>query len=123
MIEDCDAHGRRNSFLVNKSVVIYIKHSTKRLSPWSFTFNRDHMYELVELARLGDCFIVLVCGIDGNAVVSLKALTALLNGCESKSAFVRVSRKRNSMYAVYGPDGKLERQVARGLGPVVQAID
>jgi len=61
-----DRAGRINTFIVNESVAVYVKHSGARMPPWSFTFHQDHLTELAELLRkYPDSFVVLVCGSDG----------------------------------------------------------
>ena len=121
-IEDCDEQGRKNSFLINDKVSIYIKHSRKRLTPWIFTFHKGHLVELERLAIYDNCFVVLVCGTDGNLALTIDEIVQLFNGCSSSSAFLRVVRHRNTMYEIFGPDGCLKRRVPRGLKRITQEI-
>ena len=44
-----DQLGRIDSFKINRSVAVHIKHSEKRMSPWQFTFSRDNVEELIGL--------------------------------------------------------------------------
>ena len=50
-IEPRDNHGRPNTFILNSKVGVYIKHSTKRLSPWTYTFTKEHLSEVQALCE------------------------------------------------------------------------
>ena len=57
----------KNSFMLNGNKVgIYIKHSKKVISPWRFTFLKEHQEEFVEMAKLCNnafLFLISVCSI------------------------------------------------------------
>jgi hypothetical protein len=46
--------GRINSYRLNMTTAVHIKHSTKRLPPWLFTFAGDEIRELVQLRTSAD---------------------------------------------------------------------
>ena len=121
-IEASDDLGRVNSFLVNKRIAIYLKHSAKRLPPWQFTYFPEHIDELTRLRERADSVWLLnVCGQDGVVAVSLEEFTSI-NRDVGETAFVRVDRGRNTMYRVNGNAGKLAKTKRRGLHCVVEQL-
>lgn len=53
----------RSAYVVNDRVGLYMKYSTKRLSPWTFEFAPEHALELDGLRQVVDTvWLVLVCG-------------------------------------------------------------
>lgn len=102
-----------NCYLVNEKSCIYLKHSTKRISPWSFTFQREHMVEIASLCNQNkNLFVVLICSDDGVCCLSYDELAQVIFfGSISQSKFVRVSRSPREKYAVSGSDGKLKHKI------------
>jgi len=50
------------SYVVNKNIGLFIKHSTKRMSPWRFSFMQEHQDEILRMKnKLGEVFLLLVC--------------------------------------------------------------
>lgn len=119
-----DAHGVVNSFVIGGKVGLYIKHSTKRMSPWTFGFTEDHM---AELALLSDCttenFVCLVCGYDGFLTLNMAEVRQLMDTKSSdRSLSIHVKRRKHHNYAV-GGRSKLERTKPQGFPTeMLQAI-
>jgi hypothetical protein len=68
------------AYVANDTVGIYIKHSAKRMTPWRFTFMKEHQEEIDLLkSNLAKVFLVLVCGDDGVACLSFSELKQLLD--------------------------------------------
>ena len=115
-----DDSGRVDSFSLEKTA-FQIKYSTKRLSPWNFSFTTDQLFEIAGLARkYGSVWMLLVCGVDG--VVSLRA-KEFLSITESRPGGVcsiRVTRSRNSMYRVSGNARELPFAKPRGVDELVE---
>ncbi len=44
--------GRVNAYVLNDSIGLFIKHSSKRLPPWSFTFHLEQVADLLDLELL-----------------------------------------------------------------------
>jgi len=110
-----DPSGRVDAFCIEEAA-FQVKHSSKRLSPWQFTYTPETLAELAELRRTFDpVWVFLVCGQDGVVGLSLKELTSIVQVGESSTAWVRVSRSRNSMYRVGGTLGELPRAKSRGV--------
>ena len=117
-----DRSGRVDTFSI-EGAAFQIKHSSKRLSPWQFTYLPEN---LTALSALSDSFrpiwVFWVCGVDGVVGVSFHDLSRIIprNGDIPES--VRVSLSRNSMYRVSGPLGSLRRAVSRGVHPFLKAV-
>lgn len=122
-IEPWDESGRVNSFCLNGRTALHIKHSSKRLPPWQFTFNEDAMAEINGLIESHPSFcLALVCGFDG--VVSLTAadFRSATDAEEVTTKFIRVDRDRNTMYRVFGNSGKLGSAKPRGVATVLDEV-
>src|SRR5436190_774302 len=73
-----DRSGRIDCFVV-EGAAFQIKHSSKRLSPWQFTYPAEQLEELFELSReFSKIWIMLVCGIDGIVAITLSELKAIV---------------------------------------------
>jgi hypothetical protein len=93
-----------------------MKHSTKRLSPWQFTFNAENMDEISALSKPEkQIFFVLICGVDGFVVLSHQDFLSINASDLNKTRFVRISRGRGTMYKVSGAGGELLRKMPRGF--------
>src|SRR5882672_882988 len=63
--------GRINAFVLNGRVGLYVKHSSKRMSPWRFSFTIEQVADLLDLeTRYPDSFIAFVCESDGIVTLS-----------------------------------------------------
>ena len=119
-----DAHGVVNSFIINQNVGLYIKHSAKRLSPWLFGFNENHITELNLLfEHTEQSFVCLVCEYNGFLTLSLEEFQQLMDAKETgRSLSIQVKTRKRHMYAVGGRN-KLERTKRRGFSEdLLQAI-
>jgi hypothetical protein len=118
-IEAVDDLGRINTFIVNRRIGIYIKHSSKRLPPWQFTYQADHVAEVERLSKRSDSvWLVHACGQDGLAALSYADFIAINPMHAETTSFVRVDRERNTMYRVNGTGAKLRRPKRRGLDEI-----
>ena len=115
-IKAYDAHGIVNSFLVNGLVGLYIKHSSKRMTPWMFSFTEDNFTELQILRGAAGCvFICLVCGHDGFLTISMEELECLSDKKQSDNSLnIHVKRRKRHMYTVGGRD-RLKSSKSRGF--------
>ena len=59
------------AYVVDGSTGVYIKYSSKRLSPWRFSFQKRHRDKIQEMKeKLGETFLLLVCNDDGVVVLA-----------------------------------------------------
>lgn len=115
--------GRISAFAINGRVGLFIKHSTKRLSPWRFTFTIDQAADLLDLERkLPQSFAVFVCGDDGLLTLDIGRLHQIVTFQESEHAWVRVDRSPRSQYSVYGNRAELPFKVANGTSQIQQTL-
>lgn len=115
-----DFHGRPDAFVINGDVGVMIKHSTARLTPWFFSFAKEHIAEfhaLREGARI--CFIVFVCGEDGFVCVRERDLSGLFALATGDAVSVRVDRRPRRMYRVSSSGNSLDRKVPKGVEDIV----
>jgi hypothetical protein len=105
----CDFHGRPDAYVFNGRVGLLIKHSTKRISPWIFTFSKEHVAELCSLRQVTKiCFVGFVCGDDGFVCVRDTDFVPILSPTESDLASVRIDRRVKEMYRVSSSGNELD---------------
>jgi hypothetical protein len=117
-----DLSGRKDAFCLGGGA-FQIKHSSKRLSPWQFTYLPENFAELAELRNTFDpVWVFLVCGIDGVVGLSLDELVSISQVGERGATWIRVTRSRGSMYRVAGTVGELPRAKARGVQAFIEEL-
>lgn len=106
-------------YLVNDRSCIYLKHSTKRLSPWQFTFLAEHLSEIVDIhGQQNALFVVLVCNDDGICCLDYREVMRLiLVGNMEQPKWIRITRSPRQKYAVSGSDGRLEYKIGNSDYP------
>jgi hypothetical protein len=114
--------GRIAAFVVNGRLGIYVKHSSKRMSPWRFTFTIEQAADLLDLeAKYPESFLVFVCESDGLVTLSFAELHDLVDFTQSDNAWVSISRPPRAQYHLAGNRGELDRKVSRGIGMILDA--
>tara|TARA_R110002110_G_scaffold51005_5_gene150277 strand:+ start:2369 stop:2812 length:444 start_codon:yes stop_codon:yes gene_type:complete len=122
-IEPRDNHGRPNTFILNSKVGVYIKHSTKRLSPWTYTFTKEHLSEVQALCEyVSTVYTCFICGDDGIGCVPIEGIISILGPAESDQAWIRFERRSNKMYRVSGANGELPNKLARGVDAITNSL-
>ncbi len=107
-----------SSYVINDVAGLYIKHSTKRVSPWRFTFSKAHQDEIFEMYEtFGEVFAAFVCHHDGVAVLNFEELKQILDENHEDSEWVSVARRRRGQYTVAGTDGKLSFKITQKTCP------
>jgi hypothetical protein len=115
--------GRISAFVVNSRVGVYIKHSSKRMSPWRFSFSIEQAADLLDLAvKFPTSFVVLVCESDGLVTLDCLRLHEIVSFQETENAWVRVERPPRAQYDVGGNKGDLGNKLPKGLGPILDAL-
>jgi len=96
------------SYIVNGSIGIFIKYSSKRMTPWRFTFKKEHQEEIELMKKkLDDVFLVLVCNDDGVVCLSYSELKQILDNQYKDIEWISAARNKREMYAIKGSDGSL----------------
>ena len=107
-----------SSYILNDDFGIFIKYSTKRLSPWRYSFLKEHQDEIKKMAdELGKVFILLVCNNDGVVCLSYKELKQILNANHEETEWISATRRRREHYMIKGTDGKLKFKIGPGDFP------
>lgn len=104
-------------YVVNSSVFVFLKYSTKARSPWGFGLTNDELPRLISLASQYNRVVLgLICGGDGVCAVDWKQLISLLG---DKPGWISVRRNFNERYGVSGPAGGLDRKVSLQSWPLL----
>ena len=99
-------------YLLDDEIALYVKHSTKRLTPWRFTFHTDHVQELSQILQKHEiCFLVLICGRDSIAVIDKDEISRLLPIASPSISWVSVQTSHNTSLTVEGSSGVLKRKL------------
>ena len=108
-----------SSYIVNDQIGIFVKYSTKRMSPWQFTFEKKHCDELFGMMNnLRAVFLVLVCWDDGIVCLNSKECESLLDKALDKPQSLSVSRRPREKYRVdSGRNEKLKYKIADNQFP------
>jgi hypothetical protein len=102
------------SYIINESKGVYIKYSTKRLSPWRFSFQKRHHEKILEMRRdLGEVFVVLVCNDDGAVVLTFEEFQQVVTSDSDTGQWISAARNRGEMYLIKGSEGKLAFKIGK----------
>lgn len=100
------------SYVIDGRVGLYIKYSAKRLTPWTFTFNKEHQDEILAMRNsLENVFILFVCNDNGIACLDFDELKIVLNEVHEEIEWVRIARRKRHEFAISGKDGELDFKV------------
>lgn len=115
--------GRIAAFVINARIGLYVKHSSKRMSPWRFTFTIEQAADLLDLeAKYPDSFMVFVCETDGLVTLPVSELHEIVDFQQSENGWVSIARPPRSQYVVTGNKGELPRRVPRGIAVVFETM-
>lgn len=118
-----DFHGRPDAYILNGEVGLLIKHSAARLTPWIFTFSKEHLDELRSLRAITKvCFVGFVCDEDGFVCVRDADLVSILTPTDSELASLRIDRPPRKMYRVSCSGYELDGKLAGGVEGIVAEI-
>lgn len=106
-------------YVINNRVGLYIKHSTKRITPWSFSIQKDHKQEFLQMAEdLKEVFLILVCGDDGIVTLRSGDLWTIINR-GAQTEWISIIRTPRKEYTVKGPNGVLDHKVGKSDFPKI----
>lgn len=106
------------SYIVNNSIGIYIKYSSKRMSPWRFSFQKEHQDEILEMKnKLGEVYTIFVCNDDGIVCLGFDELKQVLDNQHDIVEWVSIARGPKEKYEVKGHDGKLRFKIGNSDFP------
>jgi hypothetical protein len=123
MLRPYEKQGRINAFIVNGKIGIFIKHSAKRMSPWSFTFTLEQVSDLLDLTTdYPDTFVIFVCDDDGIVTLKVSDFYAIVNLQDTDKAWIRIERPPRTQYAVSGNRAELPFKVPTGILQVLETL-
>lgn len=106
------------SYVVNETIGIYIKHSAKRMTPWRFTFKKEHQKEIDLLkSNFKNVFLILVCNDDGVVCLSYSELKRILDTQHDPIEWISATRHKREMYSVKGSNGELDFKIGQNDFP------
>jgi hypothetical protein len=102
------------SYVVNDSIGIYIKYSSKRMTPWTFTFKKEHQEEIdLMKSSFKNVFLILVCNDDGVVCISYSELKEILDNQHDPIEWISATRHKREMYSVKGSNGELDFKIGQ----------
>ena len=110
--------GSNASYVLNGTTAIYIKYSSKRMTPWRFTFRSEHQAEIDLLkSKFDKVFLLLVCNDDGVVCLSYTELRQLIDNQHEPIEWISATRHKREMYAVKGSNGELDFKIGKNDVP------
>jgi len=110
-----DGKGHAGWFTCDNALVL-LKYSTKRLSPWQFTFLPGQLSGLATLrAQHESVWVVCVCGVDGILALSWEEVNILIDVHSADIGWIKAARSRSTQYRVVGSSGALRYRKAMGV--------
>jgi hypothetical protein len=103
-------------FLLNQSLLVLLKYSTKGRSPWGFTFVAEEQALLLKKSARNDIVLGLVCGGDGVAALTYDAYLTIASP-RTSAVHISCYRQHGEHYGLNGPDGVLDRKVPPSMWP------
>jgi len=108
-----------SSYIVDDKIVIYIKYSQKRISPWTFSFSKVHIEELKKIKEdKSSLFIILLCNDDGICCLNFQEFSNIISiENENFPKWIKAQRQHGEKYAVSGSDGDLKYKIGNSDFP------
>ena len=100
------------------SLGLFLKHSQKRISPWRYTFTKEHQNEIIDLFETCDnVFILLIASQKGIAVINKSLYEELLDENIDESEWISLSRKHNENFRIRSKDKNKKDTLAKNCFP------
>jgi hypothetical protein len=101
-------------YILNSKIALFIKHSTKRIAPWRFSFAPEHLLVYFELQeKYQHIFVVLVCGNDSVAVINANQFSKLIDVHSLENSWISVTTSHNTSMQVEGSFGALKTKLLK----------
>ncbi len=116
LLDNCELKIRKHdyfsAYIINDKAY-YIKYTTTRISPWTFTFSESHIAEIVSLrSTFEEVFVVLICNDDGVCCLNFDEFRTVI-AVENMNfpKWIKAIRQKREKYSVSGSDGKLSYKI------------
>lgn len=124
MIDELVEEGRLSSYILNDKFGLKIKHSTHRLSPWSFTFTNANMLEILDLRdRCDEVYVVFVGSHLGMVCLTIEEMLEIGDPGGSGQLWIRIDRSRGKWFSVFGAKGQLTSKKPNGLNGLIATLE
>lgn len=101
-------------YIFNKTIGAYITYNSKRMSPWTFSFEPKHVKSIFELfERQNDGFVILVCGFETTAVIHKSEIELLLPKQSNSNSSITIRTGHDRKLTVSGTAGELKGKIAK----------
>lgn len=103
----------RSAYVLDERAGLYLKYSSKRMSPWAFSFSSEHQEEIALIANAFESvFVGLICGTDGIACLDHSEYKRLLDDNVRPVEWVRATRHAREKYTLTGSDSVSSFKIA-----------
>lgn len=107
-----------SSYIINDDIGTYVKYSSKRISPWQFSFKKIHRDEILEMkTKTREVFILLVCHDDGVLVLNFDEFKNVVDFEYKNMEWISVARRSREKYSIKGSGGKLRHKIGANEFP------
>ncbi len=104
------------SYIVDEAIGLYIKHSSKRMSPWHFYFTSGHQKEILQMkSKFSKIFLILVCGDDGVVTLKYEEIKDVFN--KGKEEWISAKRSPRKEYSIKARAGILSCKIGKSDFP------
>ncbi len=101
-------------YVFNKKVGAYVTYNSKRMSPWTFSFEPKHVKAILQLFdRHEDAFVILVCGFETTAVLHKSEVITLLPSESTSNSSITIRTSHDRKLEVSGTAGELKTKIAK----------
>jgi hypothetical protein len=122
-IDELQEQGRLSSYVLESRIGLHVKHSSKRLHPWSFTFTQQNLLELKLLSDIfPEVFIVFVCHTDGMICCAYSDFSMLVGAGLVETPWIRADRRKNKWFQLSGPATEEPTKYPNGIESLLEAI-
>jgi len=101
-------------YVFNKKVGAYVTYNSKRMSPWTFSFEPKHVKSILDLFdRHADAFVILICGFETTAVLHKSEVITLLPSDSQSNTSITIRTGHDKKLAVSGTSGELKGKISK----------
>jgi len=101
-------------YVFNNKVGAYVTYNSKRMGPWTFSFEPKHVQSILEqFSRHEDSFVILVCGFETTAVLHKSEVIQLLPLESVSNSSITIRTGHDRKLSVSGTMGELKSKVAK----------
>jgi hypothetical protein len=98
-------------YILNGTVAVMLKYSTRGRSPWGFSVTENEQAQLKARALKSNTAIGLICGSDGVVALGYQSFISIA-ALRNSAIHISCYRDHGEHYEVSGPNGKLSKKIA-----------